>query len=211
MHPMHCPGYEPQPARPASSDVADMYKKMRVAEFDRLRELMADAIHDDALRPQGERVGIINAILAIRQLQRTFEERDSLRGNARYWIDYACAYAEGEKRAEVERDEARAELEQLHNRATYLKERGIQLRQELATAQAAHKAADRQSSRVEAERDEACAAIARVRALHQPVQHLGQTWCSECSHRRSTGPKTDEWVVYIPHPCPTLDAIEETQ
>ncbi|MFI7096748.1 hypothetical protein [Streptomyces lydicus] len=108
MRPMHCPGYEPQPARPTRSGVADMYKERRTAEFDRLRELMADAIHADALRPQGERVGIINAILAIRQLQRPFEERDNLRGNARYWIDYACAYAEGKERAEAERDEARA-------------------------------------------------------------------------------------------------------
>ncbi|MER6844804.1 hypothetical protein [Streptomyces platensis] len=54
------------------------------------------------------------------------------------------------------------------------------------------------------------AALDRVRALHQPVQHMGQAWCAECSHRRSTGTKANEWVAYIPHPCPTLDAIEET-
>lgn len=53
------------------------------------------------------------------------------------------------------------------------------------------------------------AALDRVRALHQPIQHMGQTWCAECSVRRSTGPKTYEWVAYIPHPCPTIDAIEE--
>ncbi|MEU8682901.1 hypothetical protein [Streptomyces sp. NPDC048611] len=55
------------------------------------------------------------------------------------------------------------------------------------------------------------AAIRRVRALHQPIHHMGKPWCTECSHRRSTGPKTYEWVAYIPHPCPTIDAIEETQ
>lgn len=49
----------------------------------------------------------------------------------------------------------------------------------------------------------------RVRALHSPVQHIGQTWCAECSVRRSTGPKTDEWVAYIPHPCPTIDALDK--
>ncbi|GES27873.1 hypothetical protein AB0G60_02875 [Streptomyces angustmyceticus] len=54
------------------------------------------------------------------------------------------------------------------------------------------------------------AAIARMRALHQPTQHMGQTWCTTCSTRRRTGPDTEEWVAYIPHPCPTIDAIEET-
>lgn len=48
----------------------------------------------------------------------------------------------------------------------------------------------------------------RVRGLHTPVQHLGKTWCSECSVRRRTGPRTDEWVAFIPHPCPTLNALE---
>jgi hypothetical protein len=48
----------------------------------------------------------------------------------------------------------------------------------------------------------------RVTALHAPVQHMGQTWCGECSVRRRTGPKTDEWVAFIPHPCPTLEALE---
>jgi hypothetical protein len=51
----------------------------------------------------------------------------------------------------------------------------------------------------------------RVRALHTPVQHMGQTWCAECSLRRRTGPKTDEWVAYIPHPCPTLNALENKE
>ena len=51
------------------------------------------------------------------------------------------------------------------------------------------------------------AAKKRVTALHQPVQHMGQTWCGECSVRRRTGPKTEEWVAFIPYPCPTLDAI----
>jgi hypothetical protein len=48
----------------------------------------------------------------------------------------------------------------------------------------------------------------RVTALHSPVQHMGQTWCAECSVRRRTGPKTEEWVAFIPHPCPTLEALE---
>ena len=51
----------------------------------------------------------------------------------------------------------------------------------------------------------------RVIALHAPVQHMGQTWCSECSVRRRTGPKTDEWVAFIPHPCPTLEALENKE
>ena len=49
---------------------------------------------------------------------------------------------------------------------------------------------------------------ARIRALHTPVQHMGQTWCGECSVRRSTGPREAEWVALIPHPCNTLDALE---
>ncbi|QKW31486.1 hypothetical protein HUT11_35575 (plasmid) [Streptomyces seoulensis] len=48
----------------------------------------------------------------------------------------------------------------------------------------------------------------RVTALHAPVQNLGKTWCAECSVRRSTGPRTDEWIAFIPHPCPTLEALE---
>jgi hypothetical protein len=47
----------------------------------------------------------------------------------------------------------------------------------------------------------------RVTALHQPVQHMGQTWCGECSVRRQTGPKTEEWVAFIPHPCPTIKEL----
>lgn len=49
----------------------------------------------------------------------------------------------------------------------------------------------------------------RVTALHAPVRHMGQTWCGECSVRRSTGPRTEEWVAFIPHPCPTIEAITE--
>lgn len=55
------------------------------------------------------------------------------------------------------------------------------------------------------------AAEKRLRDLHAPVQHLGKTWCAECSVRRCTGPKTDEWVAYIPHPCPTIDALENKE
>lgn len=51
----------------------------------------------------------------------------------------------------------------------------------------------------------------RVTALHAPVQHMGQTWCGECSLRRRTGPKTEEWVAFIPHPCPTLNALENKE
>ncbi len=48
----------------------------------------------------------------------------------------------------------------------------------------------------------------RVTDLHSPVQHLGKTWCQECSVRRHTGPHADEWVAFIPHPCPTIEALE---
>lgn len=51
----------------------------------------------------------------------------------------------------------------------------------------------------------------RVTALHAPVPHMGRTWCAECSVRRRTGPRTDEWVAYIPHPCPTIEALEKTE
>lgn len=56
--------------------------------------------------------------------------------------------------------------------------------------------------------DDLNAAKKRITDLHSPVQHLGQSWCSECSVRRSTGPCADEWVAYIPHPCPTIDALD---
>lgn len=59
-----------------------------------------------------------------------------------------------------------------------------------------------------AERDALAATIERVRGIHTPVQHLGKVWCAECSVRRSTGPKTEEWVAYIPHPCPTRAALD---
>jgi hypothetical protein len=59
--------------------------------------------------------------------------------------------------------------------------------------------------------DDLNAAKKRVRDLHSPVHHLGQTWCAECSTRRRTGPRTDEWVAYIPHPCPTIDALENKE
>jgi hypothetical protein len=48
----------------------------------------------------------------------------------------------------------------------------------------------------------------RVTDLHKPVRHMGQTWCGECSVRRRTGPHADEWVAFIPHPCPTIQALE---
>lgn len=52
----------------------------------------------------------------------------------------------------------------------------------------------------------------RLAALHSPVQHMGRDWCSECSIRRRTGPNTpDEWVAYIPHPCNTLNALENKE
>jgi hypothetical protein len=59
--------------------------------------------------------------------------------------------------------------------------------------------------------DDLNAAKKRIRNLHAPVQHMGQTWCAECSTRRRTGPRTDEWVAYIPHPCATIDALENTE
>lgn len=51
----------------------------------------------------------------------------------------------------------------------------------------------------------------RIADLHAPIQQMSQTWCSECSVRRSTGPKTEEWVAYIPHPCPTLEALDRRE
>jgi hypothetical protein len=50
----------------------------------------------------------------------------------------------------------------------------------------------------------------RIVSLHTPVEHMGKTWCAECSVRRRTGPKTEEWVAFVPHPCPTLDAVSGT-
>lgn len=47
----------------------------------------------------------------------------------------------------------------------------------------------------------------RVLALHRPVTELGQVWCDECSTQRSTGPRTAERAVYIPHPCRTIQAL----
>ncbi|MFI2620482.1 hypothetical protein [Streptomyces sp. NPDC018584] len=55
------------------------------------------------------------------------------------------------------------------------------------------------------------AAEKRVRDLHAPVQRMGQTWCQECSVRRSTGLRTEDWVAYIPHPCPTINALENKE
>lgn len=51
----------------------------------------------------------------------------------------------------------------------------------------------------------------RIAALHAPVQHMGQVWCGECSVRRSTGPKAEEWVALIPHPCPTIDVLDSKE
>jgi hypothetical protein len=56
--------------------------------------------------------------------------------------------------------------------------------------------------------DDLRAAKKRIRDLHSPAQHLGKTWCQECSRRRRTGPKTDEWVAFVSHPCPTIEALE---
>ncbi|MFC8339230.1 hypothetical protein ACFUJX_19775 [Streptomyces rubiginosohelvolus] len=57
----------------------------------------------------------------------------------------------------------------------------------------------------------ALTAVQRITALHAPVQHMGQVWCGECSVRRSTGPKSEEWVAFIPHPCPTIDVLDSTE
>ncbi|MFF7631411.1 hypothetical protein [Streptomyces cyaneofuscatus] len=69
-----------------------------------------------------------------------------------------------------------------------------------------------QSINAELARGEAAlAAVQRITALHVPVQHMGQVWCGECSVRRSTGPKSEEWVAFIPYPCPTLNALDSTE
>jgi hypothetical protein len=59
--------------------------------------------------------------------------------------------------------------------------------------------------------DDLNASKKRVRDLHSPVQHMGQTLCAECSVRRRTGPHTEEWVVFIPHPCATIEALESKE
>lgn len=59
----------------------------------------------------------------------------------------------------------------------------------------------------DAELDALNARLDAARALRQPEEHLGHLWCSECSVKRRTGPRTEEWVAFIPHPCPTLDAL----
>jgi len=59
--------------------------------------------------------------------------------------------------------------------------------------------------------DELNAAKKRIRDLHAPVQHLRKTWCGECSVRRRTSPHAEEWVAFIPHPCPTVEALENKE
>lgn len=44
------------------------------------------------------------------------------------------------------------------------------------------------------------AAIDRVRALHAPIEIASKKFCDECNN------ETEYWVV--PHPCPTLRAID---
>ncbi|MFJ2279277.1 hypothetical protein ACIOEZ_34575 [Streptomyces sp. NPDC087866] len=50
----------------------------------------------------------------------------------------------------------------------------------------------------------------RIMDLHAPVQHMGQVWCGECSVRRSTGPRSEEWVAFVPYPCRTLGVLGVT-
>lgn len=50
--------------------------------------------------------------------------------------------------------------------------------------------------------------LAAARDLHTPIRHMGQAWCAECSVRRSTGPRTQEWVAFVPHPCATVRALD---
>lgn len=69
----------------------------------------------------------------------------------------------------------------------------------------AEAAADEAMAIVQPELDK----LAAVRALHAPVQHMGRTWCGECSVQRSAGPQTTEWVAFIPHPCATIQALNE--
>ncbi|MEU5742012.1 hypothetical protein ABZ784_28975 [Streptomyces tendae] len=51
------------------------------------------------------------------------------------------------------------------------------------------------------------AEVAAARDLHTPIRHMGQAWCAECSVRRRTGPRTQEWVAFVPHPCATVRAL----
>ncbi|MFE3583714.1 hypothetical protein [Streptomyces vinaceus] len=62
-----------------------------------------------------------------------------------------------------------------------------------------------------ADGEQAEKAVARVRALHRPVEHRGRIICAECSaydgHSSTDNPPAD-------HPCPTINALQppkETQ
>jgi hypothetical protein len=76
------------------------------------------------------------------------------------------------------------------------------------TDQATRDAIDAEMEAADALHRELQAVKQAVRALHRPVAELGQTWCDECSTRRSTGPRTAERIAYIPHPCRTVRAID---
>lgn len=114
----------------------------------------------------------------------------------KYWFDAA--------------DERRVERDQLHKKLTAITEATILWRDrpagDIGLAIALAGILD-----AEVPEPPATAALARVRKLHRSITHLGQKWCAACSVRRSTGPRTEEWVAFIPHPCPTLDALEGEQ
>jgi len=52
------------------------------------------------------------------------------------------------------------------------------------------------------------ARTAAVADLHHPITLMGQVWCDACSVQRQTGPRTTERIAYIPHPCPTIQALD---
>lgn len=111
----------------------------------------------------------------------------------KYWFDAAS-----ERR--IERDELRKKLKAITEATILWRDRTAG---DIGLAIALGAILD-----AEAPEPPATAAVARVRKLHRPVTHLGQRWCAECSVRRSTGPRAEEWVAYIPYPCPTIDALE---
>lgn len=114
----------------------------------------------------------------------------------KYWYDAAA-----ERR--IERDQLRKKLKAITEAAILWRDRTAG---DIGLAIALAEILD-----AEAPEPPATAALARVRKLHRSVTHLGQKWCVECSVLRSTGPRAEEWVAFIPHPCPTLDALEGEQ
>ena len=88
----------------------------------------------------------------------------------------ADAWQAAAEQAERERDEALAEVQRLHNRIAVVFAEGL------------------------AEKAEAEAAVARVEALHTPLERRGHTECAACQD-------TSDWM----YPCATVRALRGDQ